>query len=70
LQIRELRARGYKAENRNGTTVWCRTEAPIGSRFESKKCATAAELDMAAGRSKEFTDTIKNYGLPFPGAKN
>jgi hypothetical protein len=64
VQIRELRSRGYKAENRNGTTVWCRTETTMGTRFETKKCATADDLDMARQRGKDFTSTIQNYGLP------
>jgi hypothetical protein len=63
-QIRELRSRGFKAENRNGTTVWCRTETTMGSRFTTKKCATADDLDMARQRGKDFTSTIQNYGLP------
>jgi hypothetical protein len=64
VQIKELRSRGYKAENRNGTTVWCRTETSLGTRFETKKCATADDLDMAKQRGKDFTSTIQNYGLP------
>jgi hypothetical protein len=63
-QIRELRSRGYRPENRGSTTVWCRTETTMGSRFETKKCATAEELDMAAQRGKDFKNTIENYGLP------
>jgi hypothetical protein len=64
VQVKELRSRGYKAENRGSTTVWCRTETPLGTRFETKKCATAEELDMAKQRGKDFVSTIQNYGLP------
>jgi hypothetical protein len=64
VQIKDLRSRGYKAENRNGTTVWCRTETTLGTRFETKKCATADDLDMAKQRGKDFVSTIQNYGLP------
>ncbi len=55
-QAKLLRAAGYKAEVRNGQTIYCRKEAQLGSRFESKVCGTADELERLTVKSKEAID--------------
>jgi hypothetical protein len=63
-RMRQIRARGYKAENHNGATMYCITEPSIGTKFPTKKCATAEELDTASQRGQDFQNSIKNYGNP------
>ncbi len=58
-QAKRLRMKGYKPEVRNGITLFCRKETPLGSRFESKFCGTAADLDKATTDSKELTQAVQ-----------
>ena len=43
--IKFFRAKGYREKFRKGEIVYCRKEAPLGSRFEQSVCLT--ELQMA-----------------------
>jgi hypothetical protein len=54
IRDRELRAQGYTAETHKGVTVYCRGEAPIGTRFEQKHCATAEDLEAAQQAGQDF----------------
>ena len=58
-QAKRLRMRGYRPEVRNGVTLFCRKEAPLGSRFESKICGTAANLDKATTDGKDLTQGVQ-----------
>jgi hypothetical protein len=65
-QTKRLRGQGYRPETRNGRLVYCRKETPLGSRFESKICGTADELDKAALNSKELVETIQRQNSMNP----
>jgi hypothetical protein len=42
---------GYQKRNRGGTTVYCKSETPIGTRFANEYCYTQADLErMEASR--------------------
>ena len=42
---------GYKTKKRGNTTVYCRTDTPIGTRFGSEYCYTRSDLErMEASR--------------------
>jgi hypothetical protein len=58
-QTKRLRGQGYRPETRNGRLLYCRKEILIGSRFESKLCGTADELDKAAQNGKDLVQTIQ-----------
>lgn len=58
-QAKILRAAGYKPEVRNGQTVYCRKETQLGSRFESKMCATAGEVERLTARSQESIEKVQ-----------
>jgi hypothetical protein len=63
-QKRMMLARGYKQETRDGVTRYCRMEGSLGTRFETKHCATAEEMDAATQNGQDFYNSIKNYGIP------
>ncbi len=64
-----MRSRGYKPVNRNGTLVFCRDEAEIGSHFQRTRCSTLKQLKDAELSGKEFVNTIQQQGsaVPFKG---
>jgi hypothetical protein len=58
-QDKSLRARGYKPETRGGTTVYCRKEAVLGSRFENKICRSAADLEHNSQAGKDMVQDMQ-----------
>jgi hypothetical protein len=68
-EIKQMRSRGYKPVSRNGTMVFCRDEAEIGSHFQRTRCSTLKQLKDAELSGKEFVNTIQQQGsaVPFKG---
>jgi hypothetical protein len=67
-QAKMFRSAGYKVEVRNGLTYYCRKEARLGTRFESKVCGTADELLRSTTNSQELVSTIQRTAIaPAPG---
>jgi hypothetical protein len=58
---------GYKPEVRRGETYYCRQEAMVGTRFPSKVCGTAAEIDRVTVGSRETTDKLQREQIGPPG---
>jgi hypothetical protein len=54
IKDREMRSMGYIPETHNGRTVYCRREAPTGSRFEKKYCASAEDVEAAQKAAGDF----------------
>jgi hypothetical protein len=48
-----LLSHGYKLERRNGENYFCRSEAGLGTRFQTKVCKTAAQLSQLRRDSKD-----------------
>ncbi|MEA3138002.1 MAG: hypothetical protein QOK23_171 [Gammaproteobacteria bacterium] len=65
-QIKQMRGRGYKPVNRNGTLVFCRSEGQIGTHFERTRCNTIDELKQAELTGKEYVNSIQQQGSPTP----
>jgi hypothetical protein len=68
-EIKQMRSRGYKPVNRNGTLVFCRDEAEIGSHFQRTHCSTLKQLKDAELSGKEYVNSIQQQGsaVPFKG---
>jgi hypothetical protein len=58
-QLKQLRSAGYKPEVRHGEVLFCRNEAPLGSRLEKKKCSTAGQLLDTKVQSQQATQDIQ-----------
>ena len=54
---------GYKVERRGEEIFFCRNEAKLGSRFESKVCATPEQLDLIARQSQEVARKVQNQNM-------
>ncbi len=68
-QIKQMRGRGYKPVNRNGTLVFCRDEGEIGTHFQRTHCSTLDQLKQAELSGKEYVNSIQQQGsaVPFKG---
>jgi hypothetical protein len=63
-EIKQMRGRGYKPVNRNGTLVFCRDEAEIGTHFQRTRCSTLDQLKQAELSGKEYVNSIQQQGGP------
>ena len=63
-QEKKWRSQGYKPEKRGETTMWCRRESTIGSRFEEKKCWTAETLEENERGSQHFVEELQHTSNP------
>jgi hypothetical protein len=68
-EIKQMRGRGYKPVNRNGTLVFCRDEGELGSHFRRTHCSTLEQLKQAELSGKEYVNSIQQQGsaVPFKG---
>jgi hypothetical protein len=56
-QEKHLLASGYKKKTRNGETVYCKKEMPIGSRFEKEHCGSAQEMELQAQQARDLMNS-------------
>jgi hypothetical protein len=61
-QEKHLLASGYKKKTRNGQTVYCKKEAPIGSRFEVEHCGSAQDMELAAQQGRDLMNNSRTQG--------
>ncbi|MDH4311163.1 MAG: hypothetical protein OEY13_06685 [Gammaproteobacteria bacterium] len=58
---------GYKARELGGETVYCRKSTPLGSRFPTEVCMTAAQYEESVrqrdGLRQELTGKQKSYSI-------
>jgi outer membrane receptor for Fe3+-dicitrate len=63
--IRRYGVNGYKPETtKSGDVVYCKMEAPVGSRFETKQCRTFNQLRDNALNGKEFVEQLQRVVPP------
>ena len=68
LQEQLLRSQGYKLTMVNGNEMYCRREAPLGSRLGSTvHCVTVQEAELMAKEGREAAERIQRTG---PGCLN
>jgi hypothetical protein len=65
-EIKQMRSRGYKPVNRNGTLVFCRAEGEIGTHFSRTRCSTLDDLKQAELSGKEYVNSIQQQGSAVP----
>jgi hypothetical protein len=56
---KRLRSAGYKPEVRKGETYYCRSEVLVGTRFPTKTCGTAEQLDQITTNDKEAAQQLQ-----------
>ena len=50
---------GYKAKQKNGTTMYCKKVAKIGSNFTDEMCLTAADMDALTDKAQEDREAFR-----------
>jgi hypothetical protein len=61
--LKQIKAMGWKPEkNSNGLTVYCRSEASLGTRFATKRCSSAEEIERLARDSRESLTHAQRQG--------
>lgn len=58
-QVKQLLAKGYRPQSRDGEVFYCRREAIVGSRFEQKICKTAEQLMRDELDAKEMAERMQ-----------
>jgi hypothetical protein len=57
--IKKARAEGFKPEvQKSGETLYCSKDASLGTRFETKKCINADQLQAEIQRRQDQRDSI------------
>jgi hypothetical protein len=64
--VKQLRAAGYRPEQYNGETYYCRKEVQLGTRFEKKTCGTAQELAQISATGSEWTQKLQKSNITPP----
>jgi hypothetical protein len=63
--LRQAKLAGYQTKKlRDGTTVFCRNEAHIGSRFTSESCIDEPQLAEFLIRAQDQRDKLNNHRGP------
>ena len=65
-QLKTLRSAGYKPVVRNGEVLFCRNEAPLGSRLEKKVCSTAGQLLDTKAQGQQATLDVQRAVVSTP----
>lgn len=58
--IKFFRAKGYKEKFRKGEIVYCRKEAPLGSRFEQSVCLTEEQMAEKLKAEEALRDEMRS----------
>jgi hypothetical protein len=65
-QVKTLRSAGYKPEKHNGQTLWCRRETQLGTRFATKSCGTAEDLERQTKESQDMATRVQQKNVYNP----
>ncbi len=66
-QIKRVRSAGYKPKKmKDGTQVYCKTEATLGSHFQREECGTADDLDRSIRDSKDLVESMQKNTMDPP----
>jgi hypothetical protein len=66
-------AKQYKQTEKDGQTLYCRSEAQLGTRFKKSVCLTEAQLWVRIRKSEEARDEMRKTTrgpCPSPGSCN
>jgi hypothetical protein len=63
-RVKQLLAKGFRPETRNGEKVYCKTEEVIGSRIATKRvCGTVDELQSREQNYKDAAQSAQQHQL-------
>ena len=56
--IKKARREGLRPKKRDGITKFCETSASLGTRFETEKCYTEAQVDQLAAQRQDVRNQL------------
>ena len=60
--VKKAKKAGWHTEVQNGTTLYCREYADVGTRFSSKKCGTLTQVAVVMEQQEFEKDQLKQRG--------
>jgi hypothetical protein len=66
--LKKAKSAGYHAKVKSGQTVFCKTEAEIGSHFTEEKCVGETQMLMALDRAQQQREGLGNHTCSAGGA--
>ncbi len=66
--LKKAKSAGYHTKVKSGQTVFCKTEAEIGSHFTEEKCMGETQLLMVLDREQQQRDGMGNHTCSSGGA--
>jgi len=67
-QVKRGRNAGYRIKLRRGSTLFCKSEAPIGSHFEQETCIGSDQLELVLKREELQRAQLANHACFGGGA--
>jgi hypothetical protein len=67
-QIKRGKNAGYRIKLRRGSTLFCKSETPIGSHFEQETCIGSDQLELVLKREELQRDQLANHACIGGGA--
>jgi hypothetical protein len=61
-QLKQILARGYRPEGKGDKVLYCRKEAQVGTRFETKTCRTSQRILEDEAMGKAATERAQRVG--------
>jgi hypothetical protein len=61
-QLKQILAKGYRPEGKGDKVLYCRKEAQVGTRFETKTCRTSARILEDEVNAKAATERAQRVG--------
>ena len=56
--LKKARMAGYKAETQKGVTKFCRRDADLGTRFETKKCVSQDQMEQEINERQDARNEL------------
>jgi hypothetical protein len=60
--LKEARREGLKPKKRNGVTVYCHTDATVGTHFETEKCYDQEHMEMLVQQRQDQRNVMQQPG--------
>lgn len=67
--LKKAKAVGLHAETRKGATVYCYEDASLGTRFTTKKCVNASQLDALIAQRQATRDAAMHGPMTGTGSR-
>jgi hypothetical protein len=60
--VKEARREGFRPKKRDGVTLFCHTDATLGTRFETEKCVNQAQLQTVVQQREDQRNVMRQQG--------